>query len=117
MSADIIDFPEDGPRTPVRLPYAATHAVELLRYALRDLKTQKRINRSWLNTWIGNVIKELEGGLKSAAEESTGDFSKVLLQALRPGVTVSEIQGARAILELILAALPVYEAPPPDPAA
>jgi hypothetical protein len=91
--------------------------VKLLRYALRDLKTLKRIDRSWLNAWIGNVIKELEGGLESAAGEATLDFSKVLLQALRPGVTVCEVQGARAILELILAALPAHEETPPDPAA
>jgi hypothetical protein len=105
---NIIDPPEDGPRPlAFPLPYAADHVVQLIRLALGDL--EKRRGRASAKTTLGLAIKYLEGGLKTAAEEATRDFSAVLLQALPPGVTVAEIQGARVILELVLAALPVYQ--------
>jgi hypothetical protein len=108
MSDDnIIDPPEDGPRPlAFPLPYAADHVVQLIRLALEDL--EKRRGRASAKATLGLAIKYLEGGLQTAAEETTRDFSAVLLQALRPGITVSEIQGARAVLELMLAALPTY---------
>ena len=104
MSDNTIDPPEDGPT--FRLPYAADHTVRLIRLALDDL--EKPRGRASAKGVLHLAIKYLQGGLKTAAEEADRDFAASLRDALRPGITLSEVQGARAMLELILAALPIY---------
>jgi hypothetical protein len=44
--------------------------------------------------------------MRGQADAATGDLSADLLRALGPQITVCEIEGARAILQLMLAALP-----------
>jgi hypothetical protein len=103
MSDDnIIDPPEDGPT--FSLPYAADHTAKLIRLALEDLEKPK--GRASAKAVLGLAVRYLEGGLRHEAERAAGEFSQDLLRALRPGITGYEIQGARAILELVLTALP-----------
>ena len=94
------------PRPPIPLPEAAHQAVRLLRLSLGDIKKPRW--RAQAEVMLGHVIEELERGLQHEAERAAGEFSQDLLRALRPDVTVYEIKGARAVLELILAALPTY---------
>jgi|HubBroStandDraft_6_1064221.scaffolds.fasta_scaffold1954499_2 hypothetical protein len=54
------------------------------------------------------LIAELERGLQNPAEAAARDFPRDLFRTLRPDITFGEIQGARAVLELILTALPTY---------
>src|SRR5205807_547315 len=107
ISVDVINLPPPG-RKPVPLRHGAAQIIWSLRLNIMDLDTHKRVNREQLTATIRFAIEELELGLRHEADDATRDLSQDLLRALRPEVTVAEIEGARAILELILAALPDY---------
>jgi hypothetical protein len=91
---------------PLPLPEAATRALHPLRHALADLKSGKRLVRSKAIGLLEGAITDLKLGLESEADAATGDPSGDLLRALGPSFTVGEMEGARSILKLMLAALP-----------
>ncbi len=96
MSADVINLPPPG-RKPVPLRHGAAQIIRSLRLNIMDLDTHKRINREQLTATIRFAIEEFELGLRHEADDATRDLSQDLLRALRPEVTVAEIEGARAI--------------------
>jgi hypothetical protein len=55
---------------------------------------------------LEGAIADLKLGLESQVDAATGDLAGDLMRALGPQITVSEIEGARTILALMLAALP-----------
>ena len=93
-------------RHPLPLPEAASRALYPLRAALKDLKSGKRLNRKQAIRFLEGAVENLKLGLKSEVAAATGDLSGDLLRALGPAFTVAEMEGARSILELMLAALP-----------
>ena len=90
------------------LPWATSLALRALRLALDDLSQERftRRRRERTLTLVQAAIRDLECGLRNAMDTATGDLSKDLLRALDPMVTVAELEGARAVLRLMLAALP-----------
>jgi hypothetical protein len=70
------------------------------------LKSGKRLVRKMAIVHLEHAISELKLGMKSRADAATGDLSADLLRALGPQITVCEIEGARTILALMLAAMP-----------
>ena len=93
-------------RYPLPLPEAASRALHPLRAVLKDLKSGKRLNRKHAIGFLEGAVEVLKLGLKSEVAAATGDLSGDLLRALGPAFTVGEMEGARSILELMLAALP-----------
>ena len=93
-------------RPPLPLPEAVSRALRPLRLALEDLKYEKRLVRERAIIRLENAIADLKLGMRGQADAATGDLSADLLRALGPQITVCEIKGARAILQLMLAALP-----------
>jgi hypothetical protein len=70
------------------------------------LKSGKRLVRKMAIVHLEHAISELKLGMESRRDTATGDLSGDLLRALGPEITVCEIEGARTILTLMLAALP-----------
>jgi hypothetical protein len=88
------------------LDEAASRALHPLRTALADLKSGKRLARKMAIARLEGAITDLKLGLKSGVDAATGDLSSDLLRALGPAFTVGEMEGARSILKLMLAAMP-----------
>ena len=93
-------------RHPLPLPEATSRALHPLRAVLNELKSGKRLNRKQTIRFLEGAVEDLKLGLKSEVAAATGDLSSDLLRALGPAFTVAEMEGARSILELMLAALP-----------
>lgn len=87
-------------------PEAANRALHPLRTALKDLKFGKRLDRKRAIGLLEGAVADLKLGLRSGVDAATGDLSKDLLRALGPAFTVGEMEGARSILRLTLAAMP-----------
>lgn len=88
------------------LAATVSSALRPLRFALDDLQSGKRLARRRTIGKLDFAISQLESGMKTRAEMATEDLGVNLLRALPPDVTVAEIEGARSILTLMLAALP-----------
>jgi len=54
-------------------------------------------------------VAQQEVAAKEKTEAAKGELSASVLAALGPDVTLGEIEGARRMLRLMLAALPYYE--------
>ena len=93
-------------RHPLPLPEAVSRALRPLRSALSDLKSGRRTARRDAIRLLEGAITDLKLGMESRADAATGHLAGDLLRALGPQITVCEIEGARAILTLMLAALP-----------
>ena len=104
--SDELDHEDDTGRRPTPLRQAVGSALRLSRVALDDLNSSSRTSRRKAIWVISASISDLEAGLRHEAEEATRDLASDLLRALDPMISVAEIEGARAVLELILAALP-----------
>ena len=100
------DHEHDTGRRPIPLRQAVGSALRLNRLALDDLNSGSRTSRRKAIGVINAAIWYLEAGLRHETEEATRDLSSDLIRALDPLVSVAEIEGARTVLELILAALP-----------
>ena len=104
MSDDnITDPPEDG-RPAFRLLFAADHAISLIHLALDDLENKR--GRRGAKGSLRLAVRFLEGGLRTEKERAIRDLSAVLREALPPGITGGELEGAHTILDTIQAALP-----------
>lgn len=95
-------------RATTTLPWAASQAVHRLRFALDDLEVPRLtlLKKRSIASMIEIVTRDLEWGLENDKNAATGDLSKDLKRALPADITVGEIEGARLILQLLLAALP-----------
>ena len=93
-------------RRSIPLRQGVGHALRLNRLALDVLNSRSRTSRRQAAAMITGAISDLEAGLQHEAEEGTRDLSSNLFRALDPMITFAEIEGARTVLKLILAALP-----------
>ena len=104
--SDELDHEDEAPRRSIPLRLAVGSALRLNRLALDDLSSRSRTSRRKAIGVITGAISDLEAGLRHEAEEATRDLASDLLRALDPMISAAEIEGARTVLELILAALP-----------
>ena len=90
------------------LPEATSLALNMVRLAIDDLQSPRFTRRRKERTLavVEAAIRDLKDGLRNSITAATDDLSKDLLRALGPAFTVAEMEGARSILELMLAALP-----------
>ena len=103
--------PENGTIEPDTLPApmslqsAAEHAVRLLGITQKELSSLPQRRAAMVRQHVEIVRNELARALDAHSEAATRDLRETLLTALGPDLRWGEAEGARRMLEVLLACL------------
>jgi hypothetical protein len=91
---------------PVDLPWEARQAVRMIRRLDDEEDMTDDRSRQRVRFLMTDAADRLERGLAAYSDTQRRELRRVVVDALRPDALVGELNGARAMLELILNALP-----------
>jgi hypothetical protein len=93
-------------REPMRLAAAAEYTLRMISDAADHLDTKNDPESKAARQLIKMARAELEAALEADAAAATSELAPLLLRAMGRMVSAAEIQSARRLLEVLLAALP-----------